>query len=185
MGACSSKELHPNSTGAPARSPSSQQQQQEQQTGPANPESAQQADLGTTTTSSDAVQNASVLISPATSNRNLKFDRTFRKVFTAFSLRHAFKDHPAFHAVFEKRGGGIGHGWPDSAQDWGGEAPGLKKFPGKIVALSEDLAAAGGGAGRSVYNSAATAAAAGGNFALTSASKGLVSAIMTAYSRYD
>lgn len=183
MGACSSKELHPNSTEDPARSQPSQQQ--EKQTGPANPESAQQVDLGTTTTTSDAVRNASVTISPATSNQNPNFDGTFKRAFTASSLRRAFKDHPAFHAVFEKRGGGLGHGWPDFAEDWGDEAPGLKKFSGKIVALSEDLAAAGGGEGKSVDTGGGGAAAAGGNFALTSASKGLVSAIMTAYSRYD
>lgn len=60
---------------------------------------------------------------------------------------------------------------------------GPKKSPGTIVALSEDLALAAGGVEKSA--GAATGAAAEDKFALTSTSKGLVSAIMTAYSRYD
>ena len=181
------------------------QQQQQQQTGPASIIiigcAQAKSDPTINSSTSDAVKHEkSVTISPATSNKNLKFAGSFKAAFTPFSLRRAFKDHVAFHAVFETRGGctGNGYGRYDSREDWGNESHTLKleKFPGKIIALPEDMAAAGGGAGKSVGTAAGAAAAGGagaagaagaaaGEFALTSASKGLVSAIMTAYSRYD
>lgn len=158
---------------------SAQHQPLQQQTGPAitgpAPVSAAPPKPGNTTwSSSDGSEKhaASVTISPATSNQNLRFDHPFERVFMPTSLRRAFRGHDAFGAVFEERQGGFDEGWG------GGGSRGPNKFPGKIVALSDNLTV-----GKSADT--ATGAPADGEFSLTDASRGLVSTIMTAYNRCE
>eukprot|EP00903_Cladosiphon_okamuranus_P020088 g18451.t1 len=104
-----------------------------------------------------------IKISPATSNKDVEFTRDFDRVFTSSSLRAAFEDHPAFKAIFEsnqeRHGRAIFRGDHNE-----GNKP--KKFPGQIVAVSTESATASAEAG------------------LARASKGLISAIMTAYSTH-
>ena len=162
--------------------PAQQHQSLQQQTGPAitgpGPACTAEAKPGNTTSIDNAVKHAaSVTISPATSNRNLKFDEAFGDVFMPCSLRRAFKDHAAFQAVFEEGPVGFGGGWG------GGGSLGPKSIPAKIVALSEDLAVAEGAEEKNAATTI-TAAPADNGFVLTSAPKGLVTAIMTAYNRY-
>lgn len=170
-------------------------QQQQQQFGPAfigpAPVGTAQAKPGTTTTTTTTnpttrdgtVNHPSITISPATSNQNLKFEGKFEQTFQASSLRSAFRNHPAFTAVFEDGRGGAsrdqGH-WRNLNRSGGTE-----KFPGRIVALSssEDVRAAGRGEMKGADTAAAATAHA--EFALTGAPKGLVSVIMHAYNRSD
>ncbi len=55
-----------------------------------------------------SAQMKDVLVSPATSN-NVKFERRFEQVFAPSSLHDAFKNHPAFNAVFENERLGEDH----------------------------------------------------------------------------
>lgn len=131
-----------------------------------------------------------ITISPATTNQNLVFPpELFEQVFWPSPLRAAFKEHQAFHTVFKKERGdaGLGAGLEEFDFDWGELEPeslsGEKKFPGKIVALSEDFEAAEVEEGKD--GDTAAAAGAGVKSATTIAYKGLISTIMTAYNRYE
>lgn len=142
------------------------------------------------TNNADDVVKHHVTISPATTNRNLKFVDDLKEVFPASSLRSAFENHDAFNAVFEDHRDGR----PSYTDEFmsllrGGQTPSKKKkkFLGMIVATSEheDLATAAGAEGKSGDTAtAASGAAVGAESTLTGASKGLVSTIMTAYNRY-
>jgi len=57
-------------------------------------------DITETCVMAASARTKGILVSPATSN-DVKFERKFEHVFRTSSLHDAFKNHPAFNAVFE------------------------------------------------------------------------------------
>ena len=117
---------------------------------------------------------ASVTISPATTNKNLKFKDTRKNFFESTSLRGTFERHPAFEASFPQSAGSV-----RAASGW----EGLSKtsFPAWIVALSETSAKT---EEKRVETTDEAGTEKGKTFAIKPASKGLVSTIMTAYNEH-
>eukprot|EP00752_Nemacystus_decipiens_P007614 g6804.t2 len=102
-----------------------------------------------------------ITISPATSNEGVEFTSDFDRVFRSSTLQAAFEQHPAFKAVFTRQ-----QETPSALYGSRSGANSAEKYPGRIVAVSTE---------------SATATAKPG---LAHASKGLISAIMTAYSTH-
>lgn len=113
-----------------------------------------------------------VTISPATTNQDLKFQGKFEDTFPASSLREAFQQHEAFRASSTSpRVSDADDGLPPSHEQVPENIAEEKQK--EIVGLSEDLA-----------SYPVTTGAQEKAFALTSAPKGLISAIMTAYNNH-